>query len=203
MIEFKGEDFFGSGVDLFVNKHIKELDYNDKVGRHTHDFAEIAYVYSGSGKNIAGGRSYPISRGSLILMNYGESHQIVVEETLVQIDILLSPRFISREIVSCDQFSGHSDPFGVLGAARVHRLEDTVHEPFGAGDDLRRVGVRPDSGRVRREGGRMGVGDTRVSSGCDIDHDTSPRRLDVRRAARPRGFRARYWSSLTVTTTSG
>ena len=104
MIEFKGEDFFGSGVDLFVNKHIKELDYNDKVGRHTHDFAEIAYVYSGSGKNIAGGRSYPISRGSLIFMNYGEIHQIVVEETLVQIDILLSPRFISREIVSCDNF---------------------------------------------------------------------------------------------------
>lgn len=104
MIEFKGEDFFGSGVDLFVNKHIKELDYNDKVGRHTHDFAEIAYVYSGSGKNIAGGRSYPISRGSLIFMNYGEIHQIVVEETLVQIDILLSSRFISREIVSCDNF---------------------------------------------------------------------------------------------------
>ena len=37
-------------------------------------------------------------------MNYGEIHQIVVEETLVQIDILLSPRFISREIVSCDNF---------------------------------------------------------------------------------------------------
>ena len=46
MIEFKGEDFFGSGVDLFVNKHIKELDYNEYRGREVvSDLARFAHLH--------------------------------------------------------------------------------------------------------------------------------------------------------------
>ena len=45
MYEFKSENFFSNGVDLFVHKHTKDTSY--QVGPHTHDFAELAYIYSG------------------------------------------------------------------------------------------------------------------------------------------------------------
>ena len=64
MYEFKSENFFSNGVDLFVHKHTKDTSY--QVGPHTHDFAELAYIYSGKGYNVVDGHSYPLEKLSLI-----------------------------------------------------------------------------------------------------------------------------------------
>lgn len=102
MYEFKSKDYFTNGLDLFVNKHIKDTSYC--VGPHIHDFAELAYIYSGNGSNIFGGRNYPLHKGVLLFINYNQSHEIKVDSEILQCDILLSPRFISRELVNTDNF---------------------------------------------------------------------------------------------------
>ena len=116
MYEFKSENFFSNGVDLFVHKHTKDTSY--QVGPHTHDFAELAYIYSGKGYNIVDGHSYLLEKGSLFFVNYHHSHEIKVTNPIVQIDILLSPRFISRELVGCDNF------FDILTLSQYNELGD-------------------------------------------------------------------------------
>lgn len=116
MYEFKSENFFSNGVDLFVHKHTKDTSY--QVGPHTHDFAELAYIYSGKGYNVVDGHSYLLEKGSLFFVNYHHSHEIKVTNPIVQIDILLSPRFISRELVGCDNF------FDILTLSQYNELGD-------------------------------------------------------------------------------
>ena len=129
---YYAKNYFENGVDLFVNKHQKSPVSN--APPHHHDFAELAYTYSGKARHIIDGVSYPAGRGTLMFINYNSGHAIEVDETVIQIDILLSPRFISNELAGTDN----------LRASRVHRGEYPLHKALGERNALRRVASRPD-----------------------------------------------------------
>lgn len=102
MREYRAADYFTNGVDLYVNKHVKRVGSKNIL--HTHDFAELAYIYSGSGTHIIDGKRYHVEKGSLLFINYNQSHEVIIEKSLTQIDIQLSPKFISRELVDTKNF---------------------------------------------------------------------------------------------------
>lgn len=99
---YYAKNYFENNVDFFVNKHTKPS--GSSVCTHKHDFAELAYIYSGKGLHIIDGASYPVERGTLIFINYNSEHAIEIDDTVVQVDILLSPRFISNELAKTDNF---------------------------------------------------------------------------------------------------
>ena len=45
-----------------------------KENPHTHEFIEIVYILSGTGKEWIDGKEYPVSDGSLMFINYGQTH---------------------------------------------------------------------------------------------------------------------------------
>ncbi|MBO5019897.1 MAG: helix-turn-helix domain-containing protein [Clostridia bacterium] len=69
---------------------------NTEYEKHTHDFAELVYTYSGKGVHTVDGRDFPVSRGSLLFINYGSEHSFKSSEGLNFVNILIKPEFISE-----------------------------------------------------------------------------------------------------------
>ena len=73
---------------------------------HKHEFIELAYCYEGSGFQVIGKREYPMSRGSLLFLNYGQSHKPYSNNGMRYFDFMLMPSFISESLINTvDAFS--------------------------------------------------------------------------------------------------
>ena len=75
-----------------LHRNIRNTEYE----KHTHDFAELVYTYSGKGVHTVDGRDFPVSRGSLLFINYGSEHSFKSSEGLNFVNILIKPEFISE-----------------------------------------------------------------------------------------------------------
>ena len=119
---YYAKDFFTNGIDLYVCKHKKSPIHSTAL--HRHDFAELAYTYSGKARHIVNNVTYPVERGTLIFINYNSEHEIIVDETVEQVDILLSPRFISNELAGTDNYYPHyiHSIFSALHTFRLNYL---------------------------------------------------------------------------------
>lgn len=69
---------------------------------HRHTFIELVYVASGAGTHYIGGRAYPVRRGDLVFINYGETHEMHTDSAFTYYNILVKPEFISDNIVSSE-----------------------------------------------------------------------------------------------------
>ena len=101
MKNYRKTDYFETGSDISITKRCHSPG---DVAEHTHEFAELVYVFSGTGAQVVDGVSYPVRRGAVIFINYGSVHDIRPETPMTQLDVLLSPGFISRELAGCDNF---------------------------------------------------------------------------------------------------
>lgn len=89
--DYYAKDYFTNGVDLYVCKHQKAPIYSAPL--HRHDFAELAYTYSGKARHIVNGVSYPVERGTLIFINYKyEKYEKTEKELLVKINVIYRDR---------------------------------------------------------------------------------------------------------------
>lgn len=91
---------------------------------HKHDFIELVYIMGGGGVHTIDGREYPVSHGSLLFIDYGQSHSIKPQRTMTYVNILLEPEFFSRELVNAEsiieifcynmfyEFAGKQDNIG-------------------------------------------------------------------------------------------
>ena len=88
--------FFRPGEDVYTHISIASKEYDNVV--HKHKFIEMAYVISGSGIHYVGGLKYPVSKGDLVIVDYGVPHgfffQPDSEENFVTYDLLFTPSFL-------------------------------------------------------------------------------------------------------------
>lgn len=99
---YRAEDYFKDELEIYFSKH--HIAPNHTTGLHMHEFAELVYIYSGCGTHSVDAHSYPVEKGCVIFINYGHSHDYVSESGMDIMNIMLSPSFISRELVNSENF---------------------------------------------------------------------------------------------------
>ncbi|WP_339319511.1 AraC family transcriptional regulator [Paenibacillus sp. FSL R10-2734] len=93
VIELRGEKFFHSKFDIFVNREMESFS----LSQHTHDFIEISYVEEGTGYHYIEDEMIQIKRGDLFVIPIGTSHvfrpssrdkQLVIYNCIFRVSLL-------------------------------------------------------------------------------------------------------------------
>lgn len=100
MYKFKKEQFLNPRENIMLAQ--KTLDANKAQNEHTHDFVELVYIMEGSSVQKIDGMKFKASKGDMLFINYNQVHSIVAETTLTYVDILLTPAFMSEELLNVE-----------------------------------------------------------------------------------------------------
>lgn len=84
---------------------------------HTHDFIEIVYILSGSGKQQIDDKTYDVSSGSLLFINYGQTHAFTSEDMLYY-NLMIKPEAVSSKIISTN------NAFEILSLTAFEEFKD-------------------------------------------------------------------------------
>ncbi len=91
------------GVDRFIRKdeniNIFKYVVTQDQSEHTHAFIEIVYILSGKGKHSVNNTWYPVERGNLLFMNFGQTHSFYSLENMEIVNCLVQPEFIDKELI--------------------------------------------------------------------------------------------------------
>jgi AraC family transcriptional regulator, L-rhamnose operon transcriptional activator RhaR len=104
---FEGHSYFKDSVPVSLNIST-ELKEN-RCMYHKHDFIEIAYVSSGRGVHWVGNERYPVSKGTLAIINYDIPHVFIQNEEdkdgdfIVQ-NCIFKPEFIDYSLINSNDF---------------------------------------------------------------------------------------------------
>ena len=94
----RGEDYFGKG-GFPVTVRIARTEPQGKPSHandvteidHYHDFCELAVVSSGRGRHVLEGESFPVSAGSVFVVQGSQVHSFRDREGLVLINVMYDP----------------------------------------------------------------------------------------------------------------
>lgn len=96
--------FFRENEDVFIHISPELAEYNSLM--HRHKFIEMVYVISGSAMHHINDLKYPVSKGDLVIVDYGVPHSFTFSansgEAFVTYDLLFTPSFFG---VDGDHFS--------------------------------------------------------------------------------------------------
>ncbi len=86
------KDYFKTDEDLVVQHLI-----SCSSPRHMHEFFEFAVITKGEAEHIVDGKSYRTRPGSVVFINFGQSHEIKTDGCEYY-NILISPGYIGSEL---------------------------------------------------------------------------------------------------------
>ncbi len=98
MIHFTKKEVFKTGTPISILKSTKTSEFDT----HTHDFIELVYIKSGNGYHIIDDMEFQVKKGDLLFINYGKTHSFRSEKGFVFYNILLTPWFMSEELVNSE-----------------------------------------------------------------------------------------------------
>lgn len=101
-----GSCLFRPGELFFINK----VSESRREHLHGHEFIEIAYVASGRGIHLVGGKSYQVTRGDLFVIDYNTLHEFRPDEKsdspdLIVYNCIFKPEFIDNPLFHYKDFS--------------------------------------------------------------------------------------------------
>jgi AraC family transcriptional regulator, L-rhamnose operon transcriptional activator RhaR len=109
----KGDSLFRKDELVYINKSSELQEYMNLM--HKHDFIEIAYVVSGSGKHVVGENQYDISKGDLFIINYDVPHGFFPKsegkEGLIVYNCVFMPKFLDASLLSSINFQDIASSF--------------------------------------------------------------------------------------------
>lgn len=138
--------FFGGGLNFHVQRSDEYPDYVGIV--HSHDFIEIAYIISGSGRHIIGNNEYIVKRGDVSVINCGEAHAFFADEDnseeFLVYDLMFTPDFVDSTLLGGDDFSHLADSFlfysvfteGMPEKERLNLVQDCAIELGGVFESI-------------------------------------------------------------------
>lgn len=102
MNNYKVNDYLNEDFELSI-KRCKKLAGNS-TAIHTHEFAEMVYIFSGEEEHYIDGKKYLLKRGTLLFINYGSTHEAFYKTDSEHFDVYLSPEFLSNELANSTNF---------------------------------------------------------------------------------------------------
>ncbi len=109
----KGDSLFRKNELVYINKSSELQEYMNLM--HKHDFIEIAYVISGTGKHVVGENQYDISKGDLFIINYDVPHGFFPnsegKEGLIVYNCVFMPKFLDASLLSSINFKDIASSF--------------------------------------------------------------------------------------------
>lgn len=95
MKQYKAAQFAENGIHIFRPARPMEESV------HTHDFLELVYVFSGTAVQQVGEHAYPVRRGDLVFINYGQTHAFQpTDAEFAYCNIIFQPDFISSRLIA-------------------------------------------------------------------------------------------------------
>lgn len=102
----KGDSLFKENELVYINKSSELEEYMSMM--HKHDFIEITYVISGTGKHIVGDNEYETSKGDLFIINYDVPHGFFPssegEAGPVVYNCVFTPKFLDSSLFASLDF---------------------------------------------------------------------------------------------------
>ncbi len=109
----KGDSLFRKNELVYINRSSELQEYMNLM--HKHDFIEIVYVISGSGKHIVGDNQYETSKGDLFIINYDVPHGFFPStegaEGPVVYNCVFMPQFLDASLFSSLRFQDITSSF--------------------------------------------------------------------------------------------
>ena len=93
---YRAEDVLNQGKSISVLKSSLE----SRQSLHSHEFIEIVYILSGKAKHTIDGCTYHVTRGDLLFMNYGCTHEFSSEKGFQYVNVLFSAASIADTIAT-------------------------------------------------------------------------------------------------------
>ena len=92
------ERWFENGLGICLKKDY----YRSEEPQHLHEFIEIVYIIKGSGTHYINGMEYAVERGSVLFINYRQTHYFKTDTEMELWNILLDPGWISDKLVNIE-----------------------------------------------------------------------------------------------------
>ena len=139
MFIYTKEACFENGFGLHLRHH--RMCKNEP--EHLHEFLEIVYILSGEGIHGIDGIEYSVRRGSLLFINYKQTHYFKTDSEMEICNILLDPEWISEKLIEPEnafelltlsafaevgQRIGNGQPFLNFSGGERSRLERLIAE---------------------------------------------------------------------------
>ena len=98
MFTYTKELCFKDGMGLSLCRQL----FGKEEPEHLHEFVELVYILSGTGIHCIDGVEYPVSRGSLLFINYRQVHSFRTDGEMHFYNILLDPKWISEKLIDSE-----------------------------------------------------------------------------------------------------
>lgn len=118
---FKAENFIEKGMSLGIFR----TDCREHVPVHTHEFAEIIYILDGQTTQRVNGVDVRMSRGNMLFVNCGSTHEILDGEKFTYYNICFKPDVIAERIITRD------NAFDLLSLTAIDELRNS-ESAFGS-----------------------------------------------------------------------
>ena len=83
--------------DHQIGLHVQYMKFKYE-GLHTHDFFEFVYVLKGELINKVDGVEHVLKEGSILFINYDQTHELYAKGDVAYVNLLVTTDFISQEI---------------------------------------------------------------------------------------------------------
>ena len=101
---------------------VAKIKLRENTPPHRHDFIEIVYMLRGRCTHTIDGASYPVSRGHMLIVNYGQTHSITGDPDSEYFNIYLKPDFIDSSLTS------EKNAFSLLRLSKFEEFRDAVNQ---------------------------------------------------------------------------
>lgn len=84
----------------YINRefYINKVNKGVSATKHTHDFLEIVYVFSGRAVHYIDGEAYPLTAGDALFINFGSTHRFDVINKNSYADVIIKPDYINEKM---------------------------------------------------------------------------------------------------------
>lgn len=109
----KQEDFFRPGEHVQIQMSNEFPDYVGVI--HQHKFIEVVYILSGTATHYVSGKTSPVKRGDLFIINMDTPHAFMPDadnhEAFVAYDLMFTPEFFDQSLTGENALEALNDSF--------------------------------------------------------------------------------------------